>query len=241
MELRIGTSGWHYKHWLGTYYEADARGPQMFARYIRDFDTVEINNTFYHLPLPATFATWKKTAPAKFLYAVKGSRFLTHMKKLKEPEEGIARFFAGVKELGRKAGPVLFQLPPRWKKNAERLDAFLAALPRGYRYAFEFRETSWIDDEILAILRARKAAFCIYEIAGYQSPLVATTNFVYVRLHGPDIRAYQGSYSRRQLQEWAERIRQWQSDGLSVYFYFDNDQAAYAVDNALELKRLCRI
>jgi uncharacterized protein YecE (DUF72 family) len=235
--LHIGTSGWHYQHWRGPFYPAKLPAAKMLEFYAQHFDTVELNNTFYRLPLETGLESWRTGTPKGFLFAVKGSRFLTHMKKLKDPETGIARFFERVDRLRGKLGPVLFQLPPWWEVNAERLDAFLLALPRGHRYAFELRNATWRTAEIYRLLRKRRAAFCIFEIAGEYSGIEITADFTYVRLHGPD-GAYQGSYPEKTLAEWAARIRRWQRELRGIYVYFDNDQAAYAVRNALALKRM---
>lgn len=235
-ELRIGTSGWHYDHWRGIFYPAELRPAQRLAFYARHFDSVEINNTFYRLPAEKTVQTWFDTTPEHFCFAVKAGRFITHMKKLQQPEAGLARMAPALKALGTKCGPVLFQLPPRWKKNTQRLAQFLASLPEALPCAFEFRDTSWHHPDIYALLRQHNAAFCIYDLAGFCAPLELTANFAYMRLHGPD-RAYAGSYSSKALRQWAAHIRRWQ-DLKQVYVYFDNDEAAYAVRNALSLKEL---
>jgi uncharacterized protein YecE (DUF72 family) len=235
--LHIGTSGWHYKHWLGPFYPGKLPAAKMLEYYAERFDTVEINNSFYHLPLETGLATWRDSTPRNFLFAAKGSRFLTHMKKLKDPEPGVAKFFERLGLLGRKLGPVIFQLPPWWEANPERLETFLLALPRRRRYAFEFRNPTWHNPGIYAILRRHNAAFCIFEIAGFRSGEVITADFTYVRLHGPE-GAYQGSYPDETLKRWAAKIRDWQRDLRASYVYFDNDQAAYAPANALSLKRL---
>ena len=236
-DLRIGTSGWHYKHWMGRFYPRELKSSELLAHYLRFFDTVEINNSFYRLPPPETFAGWKQSTPSNFRFAVKGSRYLTHMKKLKEPEEAIERLHQSIRELGRKLAVVLFQLPPHWTLNLERFEYFLDALPRGTRYTFEFREESWMNDKIYDLLRKHNAAFCIYELAGYHSPLEVTADFAYVRLHGPTRFKYQGSYSDAAMKSWAKRIESWRNL-KSVYVYFDNDDSAYAVENALTLKRM---
>jgi uncharacterized protein YecE (DUF72 family) len=235
--VHIGTSGWHYMHWKGPFYPEDLPTSKMLDYYVRHFDTVEINNSFYRLPTEAAFTAWRDGTPPGFCFAVKGSRFLTHMKKLKEPEEGIRRFFEGAAVLGKKLGPVLFQLPPFWDVNVERLEAFLAALPRKRLYGFELRNQTWHTPEIYRVLRRYNAAFCIWELAGTQSPMEITADWTYVRLHGPG-GPYQGSYSRARLEEWAARIRAWRRDMRGVYMYFDNDQAGYAVENALAIRGL---
>ena len=209
----------------------------MLEFYTRHFRTVELNNTFYRLPQPKGLNNWRDSTPHDFCFAMKGSRFLTHMKKLKDPEPGIARFFERAELLGEKLGPIVFQLPPHWEADAERLDAFLRELPKGHRYAFELRNATWHTPEIYAILRKRRAAFCIFEIAGFHSGFEITADFTYVRLHGPE-GAYQGSYSEAVLQQWAERIKIWRGELRGIYIYFDNDQAAFAPTNALELAEL---
>jgi uncharacterized protein YecE (DUF72 family) len=236
-EIRIGASGWHYKHWVGTFYPPKTTPRRMLDHYLRYFDTVELNNTFYRLPGEPALQTWREQTPANFRFAIKGSRFITHMKMLKDPEASIARFFDRIDILGDKAGPVLFQLPPGWPVDAERLDRFLAALPRHYRYAFEFRNETWNSEETLAILRRYGAAYCIFDLAGYQTPLITTSDLVYVRLHGPGGK-YQGDYSKRTLEAWARRIAEWSSESRDVWIYFDNDDSGYAPKNALELKAM---
>jgi uncharacterized protein YecE (DUF72 family) len=237
-DIRIGTSGYHYKHWVGRYYPAGTRPAQMLTHYLRDFDTVELNNTFYQLPSESTFDTWRDAVPDHFVYAVKGSRFITHMIKLKDAQRGLTNFLPRAQRLGSRLGPILWQLPPGWKVNAERLEEFLAQLPREHRHAFELRNPTWITDEVFEILRKYGAAFCIYELAGYQSPIEITTDWTYIRLHGPTHFKYQGSYSDEQLAEWATRIRGWSRTMKAIYVYFDNDDSAYAVRNALTLKRM---
>ena len=209
----------------------------MLDFYAQQFDTVELNNTFYRLPLDSGLEVWRTSTPKGFCFAAKGSRFLTHMKKLKDPEIGVGRFFEKVDQLGRKLGPVVFQLPPWWEVDLARLEGFLEALPPRHRYAFELRNPTWHTPEVYRLLRRHNAAFCIFEIAGFHSPCDVTASFTYVRLHGPG-GAYQGSYPAATLRKWAERIRGWQHDLRAIYVYFDNDQAAYAVENARDLKQM---
>jgi uncharacterized protein YecE (DUF72 family) len=165
-EIHIGTSGWHYAHWVGPFY-AEGMDPGAFlAFYTGKFRSVEINNTFYHLPQPETLAEWRDTTPADFLFASKASRFITHMKKLKDPEQTIRRFFQVITTLGDKLGPILFQLPPHWRVDSERLKQFLAALPQGFRFAFEFRDASWFTPLVCELLTERGAALCAYDFDG---------------------------------------------------------------------------
>ena len=236
-KVYIGTSGWHYRHWIGTFYPPKTKLHEQFDIYKQTFSTVEINNSFYRLPSPETFKSWRTESPDDFLFVVKGSRFITHQKKLIDPEESTKRFFANVKFLREKLGPILFQLPPTWKKNAERFGDFLQVLPRKFRYVFEFRNSTWYDEEIIHLLRQYHCAFCIYELAGHMSPVEVTADFVYVRLHGPGNK-YQGSYSEEQLKQWAEQCKEWQRQGLDVFVFFDNDERGYAAFNARTLKEL---
>lgn len=236
-EIRIGTSGYHYKHWRGPFYPERFAASRMLGFYQQHFDTVELNNTFYRLPPKRAVAEWRASTPDDFRFAAKGSRFLTHMKKLSDPGPGIDRFFDYISGLEEKMGPVVFQLPPFWECNLERLEAFLAALPHGCRYAFEFRNPTWHCAEVYALLERSNAAFCPFDIAGYQSPVLLTADFAYVRLHGPGPGAYQGSYSPEALGHWAATIDAWSQKLAAVYFYFDNDTAGFAVQDALNLKR----
>ena len=237
-DIRIGTSGYHYKHWLGRYYPAGLKPAKMLEHYLQDFDTVELNNTFYQLPNESTFETWHDATPRSFLYAVKGSRFLTHMIKLKDAERGLVNFLPRAELLGPKLGPILWQLPPGWKVNVERLEEFLSLLPPEHRYTFELRNETWMTDAVYDVFRKFNAAFCIYELAGYMSPIELTADWTYIRLHGPTHFKYQGRYSDDQLAEWADRIRAWSRKLKAIYVYFDNDDSAYAVYNALTLKRM---
>ena len=236
-KIHIGTSGWHYKHWKGTFYPADIREKDQFSVYQEHFSTVEINNSFYHLPTLATFKAWRKASPANFIFSVKASRFFTHMKKLNVDASSLRPFFSQAGKLEEKLGPILFQLPPRWNINAERLRDFLEKLPTGYRYTFEFRNQSWYNEEIYAALVEHNCAFCIYELEGHISPLQVTADFVYIRLHGPGNK-YQGSYSDAVLRKWAKRCLAWQQQKKDVYIYFDNDQEGYAAFNAKRLQKL---
>lgn len=233
-EIRIGTSGWHYNHWYKLFYPDKMPTIEMLAYFTDYFDTVEINNTFYALPQESTFRRWQQTVPRGFIFAVKGSRYITHLKKLIDPEEPLKRFLPLTDLLGEKLGPILFQFPNTWDINLERLRHFLGILPRSRRYAFEFRHPSWHSNSVYALLQEYNAALTIYDFSGRPSPLKLTADFTYVRLHGgPD----NGNYSDAELSEWAARIREWSEAGSSVYFYFNNDFHGYAIDNATVLKQ----
>ena len=234
--VHIGTSGWHYQHWRGTFYPPELPAREWLNFYHGQFETVEINNSFYQLPSENTLSTWYSSAPSGFTFAVKASRFITHMKKLTDPQSSSTLFFERISLLGEKLGPILFQLPPRWGPNPERLDAFLAALPGGFQYSFEFRDPSWLIQPVFAVLANRNAALCIYNFNRLTSPVQITANFVYLRLHGPD-GPYQGKYSQEEIAYWAGEIAGWIRHGKEIYCYFDNDTAGYAPQNARELVR----
>ena len=232
--VRVGCSGWQYRHWRGDFYPAELPPSRWLEHYAEHFDTVEINNSFYRLPEAPTFAAWRRRAPAGFLFAVKASRFLTHMKKLKDPDEPIARFFSRAAQLGRSLGPVLYQLPPRWPLNLERLQLFLDALPARRRHAIEFREPSWYDDRVLALLDRRRIALCLHDMAGSASGRLSVGPFVYVRFHGTS--KYSGSYSNETLEDWADWLAERTAEGKPVFAYFNNDTGGHAPRDAIRLR-----
>jgi uncharacterized protein YecE (DUF72 family) len=236
--IHIGTSGWHYKHWRGPFYPQNSTSSEWLAFYCSRFETVEINNSFYHLPSEKTLTAWRDDAPADFLFTIKASRYLTHMKKLKDPEQSLFAFLERADVLGGKLGPILLQLPPHWHCNPERLRSFLAILPAHYRFVFEFRDPSWFNDSVYQALTEKNAAFCIYHLEGLLSPREITADFVYVRLHGPGA-AYQGNYDSQTLSGWAGTFATWQRQGREIFCYFDNDQNGYAASNALDLRERC--
>jgi len=238
-KVHIGTSGWHYKQWIGPFYPEKLPKKDMLKYYVQFFSTTEINNSFYKLPDKNTFQNWAEQVPENFTFSVKASRYITHMKKLKNSRESLNRFMEGIKPIGNHLGPILFQLPPRWRCNPQRLSSFLEGLPPGNQYVFEFRDPSWWNETIYNLLKDHGAAFCIFELAGELSPLLTTSDFVYIRLHGPGD-AYQGSYSETDLRDWAAKIKQWYNKGKTVYLYFDNDQAGFAAKNALRLKGIVK-
>lgn len=238
--IHIGTSGWHYKHWVGNFYPTGTKGNSQLAYYAERFSTVEINNSFYKLPEKEIFRNWKTTVRSGFLFSVKASRYITHMKKLIVDQESLDRMFGHAAELGKKCGPILFQLPPNWKINTERLALFLSALPDATKCTFEFRHPSWHCDEVYALLTQHNCAFCIYDIAGFLSPVKVTANFAYIRLHGPGSK-YQGSYDKHTLAEWAKQCQQWAEDGIETYVYFDNDQKGYAAENASTMQEIIKV
>jgi uncharacterized protein YecE (DUF72 family) len=245
-EIRIGCSGWQYKHWKGVFYPAELSQSRWFEFYSGRFDTVEINNSFYRLPEAATFARWREQAPRQFLYAIKASRFLTHMKKLKDPEAPLERFFANARELGQRAGPVLYQLPPRWPLNLDRLERFLDAVVQQnralretafkgrLRHAVEFREPGWYDDRVYSLLDRHRVALCLHDMQGSASPRLIVGPFVYVRFHGRT--KYAGRYEDSLLDAWAGWLAERASEGLDVFAYFNNDSDGHAPYDAARLR-----
>jgi uncharacterized protein YecE (DUF72 family) len=236
--VRVGTSGWIYKHWRGVVYPPDLPVRRWLAHYAESFDTVEVNNSFYRLPPEETFRSWAGQVPPGFVFAVKASRYLTHMKKLKDPEQPLANVLGHARALGEHLGPVLYQLPPGWHMNLDRLRHFLALLPAGITHVMEFRDPSWYAEEVRAALAEFGVSFCIHDLRGQSCPDWVTGPAVYVRFHGPTARAYAGRYSPGQMRAWAERIDRWRRAGHDVYAYFNNDDAGHAVTNARELRDL---
>ena len=235
--VRVGTSGWHYPHWRGPFYPRDLPPARWLEWYADRFDTVEINNSFYRTPDPETCAAWASQVPAAFRFAVKANRAITHRRKLKDAGALLADFLDRIAPLGRRRGPLLFQLPPRWRCNTARLADFLAAVPKGLPCAFEFRDPDWHRDEVYRLLERHGAAFCIFDLGGTLSPLAVTAPLVYVRLHGPD-GPYAGSYATPTLRAWARRAAAWARAGHEVWIFFDNDERGHAARNALTLRRL---
>ncbi len=238
----IGTSGWIYPHWEGVFYPPRLRHEERLAYYANRFSTVEINYTFYRLPEPQVFHSWAKGVPSGFLFAIKVSRFVTHMKKLKDPEVFLARFLRAVKGLGLTLGPLLFQLPPFWKADAGRLRDLLAYLRtqrivRPARAAFEFRHPSWLTGTTCQILADHGAALCLSDWPELPVEGPVTADFVYLRRHGPGA-LYASRYTRRALRQDAERIRALLEAGKAVYVYFNNDAQGWAVANARELREM---
>ncbi len=231
--LRVGTSGYHYDHWRGRFYPPELPQRAWFEHYARTFDTLEINNTFYRLPEGETFAEWGRRAPAGFLYAVKMSRFATHLKKLSDPGEPLRRFLDRARRLREHLGPILVQLPPRWQPDLPRLRAFLAAAGRRERWAVEVRDPRWLSVATYDALGEAGAALVIHDMLP-RHPQVRTADFVYLRFHG---QRYQGTYPHQALTAWARRIAGWLDEGTDVYTYFNNDDRAYAVYDALDLLR----
>ncbi|GEJ59061.1 DUF72 domain-containing protein [Anaeromyxobacter diazotrophicus] len=228
----VGTSGFVYQHWRGVLYPRDLPPRRWLARYAAEFPTVELNATFYRLPRPEAVARWRAETPDDFVFAAKGSRYLTHMKRLLDPRPGVARYFEPVSRLGPKLAVVLWQLPPRWSADAARLDAFLAALPRGLRHAVEFRDARWYDEAICEVLDRHGAAFCEHDLVPRPPPRL-TGGFRYLRFHGTTGR-YRGRYGAEALAPVARDLARSAARG-DAFVYFNNDLGGHAIQDARDL------
>ncbi|MFQ5952293.1 MAG: DUF72 domain-containing protein [Candidatus Omnitrophota bacterium] len=237
--LHIGCSGWNYNHWKGLFYPKESSPSAWFKEYSSVFSTVEINNTFYQLPDKSTFKKWDKQAPPRFIYAVKANRFITHMKKLKEPKKPVERFLNHVRLLKSHLGPVLFQLPPHWKVNIERLDSFTDILPKGLQYVFEFREKSWYNEDVYNLLSSKRMSICLHDMKGSESPDLLGGPICYIRFHGSS-ELYGGKYRISTLRKRAKLIKEALAEGKDVYAYFNNDAEANAPRDALRLSNQVR-
>ncbi|MBW8783536.1 MAG: DUF72 domain-containing protein [Novosphingobium sp.] len=237
--VRIGCSGWIYRHWRGLFYPEKLAVKRWFAYYAAEFDTVEINNSFYRLPKQETFAAWRDQAPPGFCYAVKANRFLTQAKKLKDCAEPLQRMMTPFRALGPKLGPILYQLPPRFRINLERLSSFLELLPKDVTSVFEFRDKSWYTDEVFTLLGRHGASFCAHDMPGSQSPRLAVGPIAYLRFHGGEGK-YWGRYSDEGLLAAADWIAAEARGGRPVWAYFNNDAEAHAIQDALTLRAMVR-
>jgi uncharacterized protein YecE (DUF72 family) len=240
MELHVGTSGWSYDHWEGIVYPPRAPQRERLDYYVRRFQTVEVNATYYRWPADTVFAGWRERTPEGFRLTVKAPRGLTHVARLQRPEEWLARVEDGLRELREKLGVLLVQLPPSLEYDYPLLDYFLEKTPSWIPTAVEFRHPSWHQqEETFALLERHGAAYCVMSGAHLPCILRATAPFVYVRLHGPDPNhLYGGSYSDEDMRWWAERIREWGAQGRAAWAYFNNDWEGNAVRNAETLLRL---
>ncbi|MBI3978142.1 MAG: DUF72 domain-containing protein [Chloroflexi bacterium] len=228
----VGTSGWVYPHWRGVFYPPGLSQTQYLRHYAERFSTVEVNYSFYRLPPRERFASWRAETPPGFCFAAKASRYLTHMKKLKDCERPLARFLEAAGGLQEKLGPILFQFPANWHADLDRLRAFLALLPAGYRYAFEFRHPSWLSAEVFGALAAFGCALCIPDAPGMPQAIQLTADFAYVRMHHG---TFGVSYGDDELAIWAERVHVFQRESADVYVYFNNDPGGAAVADAQRL------
>lgn len=205
--LFIGTSGFHYPGWRGSFYPARLPAREYLPFYSTRFNSIEVNNTFYRLPLETTLGRWRDITPESFVFAVKASRFITHVKRLEDAGGTVSTFLDRIRCLGTKLGPVLFQLPSPFPFNGGKLERFCEVLSKDARYAFEFRDPGWFRQETCDILSRHNMAFCIYNYSGTLSPDAVTADFVYIRLHGPLKHPYRGAYPDEFLEEWAGKIK----------------------------------
>ena len=235
-DIRIGTSGWHYDHWKELFYPPGLPKNKWFEHYAQHFDTVEINNTFYHLPKETSLQRWHKQAPKNFLYSVKANRYITHIKRLKDVSEEVKRFFDRVGLLKNRLGPVLYQLPPSLHKDLDLLETFIKLLPKKVPAVFEFRHNSWFSEDTFELLNKFGAGFCVHDLVGKETPRVVTADIIYVRFHGPTGK-YEGDYSKSMLQTWAKWLKDHTKEARGIYAYFNNDIAGHAVTNAKTLKQ----
>jgi uncharacterized protein YecE (DUF72 family) len=236
----IGTSGWNYKHWwAGEFYPRELKPANWLEFFVKHFDTVEINNSFYRLPTEEAFKNWRKRVPPDFIFAVKASRFLTHIKRLKDPEEPLDLFFSRAKFLKDRLGPVLFQLPPQLKLDLDRLQVFLRALKshgagKKLRCCLEVRDATWLTKPVFDLLEKYGVALCFADWRDTHVTEPVTANFVYVRRHYGQ--AAGGNYSKQELDRDVKQIRKWLKDSLDVYLYFNNDIGGHAIRNATYVK-----
>jgi uncharacterized protein YecE (DUF72 family) len=231
----IGTSGWHYEHWRAVFYPENLAKPKWLEFYSNQFNTVELNNSFYRLPSENAFAAWRDSSPADFSFSVKVSRFITHIKRLKDTTQAVGTFVSRARILGDKLGPLLYQLPPNMHRNDAVLDSFLSSLPLGMKHVFEFRHKSWLEEGVFQILRKHRVGFCIFDMPDVSCPVLATADFAYVRFHG-STGLYFSCYSDEELADWAKRLAGLAADLKEVYIYFNNDAGGYAVQNARTLR-----
>jgi uncharacterized protein YecE (DUF72 family) len=233
--FHVGCSGWVYRHWKGGFYPESLPQKRWFEHYSAEFDTVEINASFYRVPRPETFDGWQAKAPADFRYAVKVNRFITHMKKLLDCPDAVAEFIGLARRLGPALGPLLYQLPPNLKRNDERLDAFLATLPRDLEHVVEFRSSEWYELEVLELLDRHDVGFVTHDLIGLTSPRWASGRTAYVRFHGTNGK-YHGRYSEEQMADWANWLREQRAAGRSAWAYFNNDIGGDAIEDARALR-----
>ncbi len=231
----VGTSGWYYDHWRDRFYPDKLAKADWLEFYATQFTTVELNNSFYRLPSEDAFATWRDSSPGNFIFAVKVSRFVTHIKRLKNTGDAVEKFVSRARILGEKLGPLLYQLPPNIHRDDDTLVSFLSTLPRGMKHVFEFRHQSWLDERVFEALHKYNIGLCVFNMPSLTCPLVATADFAYVRFHG-STGLYSSCYTDEELAEWARRLADLAANLKATYIYFNNDAEAFAVRNAKTLR-----
>ena len=252
-KLFIGTSGWVYSHWDGIFYPEDLPSKDKLKHFSKFFKTTEINYSFYHLPRPSTYQNWYNQTPADFIFAVKASRFITHIKRLSGVKEAWKQFLENALYLKEKLGPILFQFPPSFRatsENIKRLEDFLKILrgrtsikggstSKNLKYAMEFRHKSWCDKKVYNLLKKYKIAWVIADSPSYPKAEVVTADFIYIRMHGSKL-LFSSKYTKKELSSLSQKIKKWLKQNLDVYVYFNNDAYGYAIENAKELLKLCK-
>jgi len=232
----IGTSGWHYDDWRHRFYPEKLPRTKWLEYYSRYFSTLELNNSFYRLPTEKAFTTWHDSTPENFIFSVKMSRFVTHLKRLKECDEAVTNFLTRAILLKNKLGPLLYQLPSSFHRDDEVLSRFLDILPVEFSHVIEFRHRSWLVDEVFDILRNKNTGFCVFDMPSLRCPILATADFAYIRFHGSD-NLYSSDYSDKQLADWARQIEKLSEGHKTVYIYFNNDVQGFALKNARTLEK----
>lgn len=230
----IGTSGWHYDDWRGRFYPEKLPKSQWLEYYAEHFPTVELNNTFYRLPSEKAIVNWYDVAPTGFVFSIKVSRFITHVKKLKDTTEAFSNFMSRISTLQAKLGPLLYQLPPGMHRNDKILEDFLRSVPSGFRHVLEFRHKSWLTEQVFDILRKHGTGLCVFDMPWLACPVLATADFAYIRFHGHNS-LYSSCYTDEEMYSWANTIAELSKDLKTVYVYFNNDVAGYALKNAAVL------
>ena len=231
VKILVGTSGWSYEHWRERFYPRELAKSRWLEFYSSSFNTVELNASFYHLPTEKAFTNWRSTTRDDFVFAVKVSRYITHIKKLRDCDEPIRNFLSRAGLLEGKLGPLLYQLPPNLHRNDELLEVFIDFLPQELKHVFEFRHDSWHTPEVFRLLRRYNAGFCIYDMPDYTTPVEVTADFAYIRFHGSK-HMYGGCYSDEELDDWVQKLSKVAQAVNAVYVYFNNDIDGFAVTNA---------
>ncbi len=232
----IGTSGWHYDHWRRRFYPAELPKKDWLGYYARHFNAVEINASFYRLPQESTLTTWTQAVPPGFLFSLKASRLITHIKRLKDSQEPLQTFTGRAKSLLNHLGPLLYQLPPGLRRDDPTLESFLALLDKKLQHVIEFRHPSWVNGAVFDLLLKYRVGFCIFDMPGFTTPNIVTAGFAYIRFHGHDS-LYSSSYTEAELAGWADKLRKLSPRPETIYIFFNNDAAGYALDNALTLRQ----
>ncbi len=237
-DYNIGTSGWSYAGWLGNFYPEKIKSNLILPFYAGILKTVELNNSFYQIPKEKNVKNWVELTPENFIFSCKANRYITHFKKLQDTTESVERLLKVFSNFENKLGPILFQFPPSWSVDLSRLKNFIEQLPKNFLYTFEFRHKSWFCEELYELLQKHQMSLCFYDHKTYRSPEIVTSQFIYVRMHGPLKEAYKGAYDESTLIEYAQKFSNWRKEGKAIYCYFDNDEKANAPQDAQRLKAI---